>query len=58
MKISNSSMMNHYTLQDQIHFNLQTNISFLEYLLILGLENYDLIDASLLLEEECDDCIM
>ena len=57
MNISNSSMMNYYNLQDQIHFNLQTNISLLECILILSLGSNGLIDASLLLEEEYDDCI-
>ena len=51
----NSSMMNFYKLLDRIHFHLNTNILFLKYLLILRLGNCDLIDASLLLEEEHDD---
>ena len=55
MKILNSSMMNYYKFLNHIHFYLQTNISFLKYQLIFSIENYDLIDASLLLEEEYDD---
>ena len=54
IKISNSSMMNCYKFLDHVHFHLHTNISFLKHLLILSLGDYDLTDASLLLEEEYD----
>ena len=50
-------MVKFYKLLDQIHVHFQTNIVFLNFLLIFNLGNNDLIDASLLLEEEYDDCI-
>ena len=57
MKVLNSSSINYYTFLNHVHYHLQTNILFLKYLMMLSLGNYDLINESLLMEEELDNCI-